>query len=295
MASSIGESVVVWGNCQAGPIAELLAPPLAQHGLRVIAVPPVYLIDQAGLRRAEQAVADAAFLLSQPVTNNYRLPGCGTQQLASHLGPRGTLVTFPVMLHVGAFPYQVRAHGADGERVDAPLTDYHDLRAVVAAERGMALAEALDWWPEPGTAEVQTVAAQSLARLQARDVHTDVATAHLADAPSSLWTMTHPTNEALAAVAGALLKAISVTAERTADVSAPQREFLGARRAPLEEAVVRGRKWPAGIVRPEWVIDGQPVPLPELLQHQLAFYRMRPDVIVDCRTRYAERLGTLQL
>lgn len=295
MASLIGKSVVVWGNCQAGPIAELLTRPLAQHGLRVIAVPPVYLIDEAGLRRAEQAVADAALLLSQPVTNNYRLPGCGTQQLASHLGPRGALVTFPVMLHVGAYPYQVRAHGADGERVDAPLTDYHDLRAVVAAERGMTLAEALNWWPEPGTTAVQAVAAQSLARLQAREVDTDVAVSHLADAPSSLWTMTHPSNQALAAVAEALLKAISVTADLTAAVSAPHREYLGARRAPLEEAVVRGREWPAGIVRPEWVIDGQPLALPALLRRQLAFYRLRPDVIADCRTRHAKRLATLQL
>lgn len=291
MTTSMGQSVVVWGNCQAGPIADLLTRPLAAHGLRVIAVPPVYLIDGAGLRRAEQAVNNAAFLLSQPVTNNYRLPGCGTQQLAAQLGPRGTLVTFPVTLDVGAFPYQVHAHGADGERVDAPLTDYHDLRAIVAAERELSLDEALAWWPEPDTAAVQAVAAQSLARLQAREVGTDVAVSSLLDSPSALWTMTHPTNRTLVAVAEALLKAISVTAA----VSAPQREYLGARRAPLEEAVVRGRKWPADDVRPEWVIDGQPVPLRALLQQQLAFYRARPDVVTDCRARHAERLATLQL
>lgn len=52
----------------------------------------------------------------------------------SRLGPHAQLLTFP--FQIVAYPYQVHGHGAGGERVDAPLTDHHDLRVLVALNGG---------------------------------------------------------------------------------------------------------------------------------------------------------------
>lgn len=285
------ETVVFWGNCQAAPLADLLSQPLAEQGLRVVAMPPVYLMTETELHQAQRAVTDAAYLISQPIADNYRLPGCGTAQLASWLGPRGQLLTFPVLFHIGAYPYQVHGHGAGGERVDAPITDYHDLRVMVAAERQLTVDQALAWWPAPAPSTVREVAERSLQTLREREARTDVAVSALLDPPTALWTMSHPANRLLAGVAEVILRALG----RSAPVPWPDREYLGARRAPLEKAVVAGYGWPADVIRSDWIVDGQAVSLRSVLTSQLDFYRVRADVVADCRIRHHERLQHLGL
>jgi Polysaccharide biosynthesis enzyme WcbI len=284
-------SVVVWGNCQAEPVAALLSAPLAERGLKVELVAPVFLADAGEVARVQQLVAGSAFLLSQPIGDNYGVPGCSTAHLASLLPADGRLITFPVTFHVGPFPYQVNAHGGDGVRVNAPLTDYHDLRAVVAAERGLSLDEALTWWPEPSAVAVQESSARSLAELRRRETTLDVTTSSLLDRPDAMMTISHPSNVVLAGVAEELLRAMALTG--TLDV--PVREFLGQRRAPREVAVLSALGWPADAVRPHWLIDGAQVEPSIVVGAHLGFYRERPDVVIDCRARYAEKLNLLGL
>lgn len=287
----MGDTVMVWGNCQAEPIALLMRAPLAQHGLEVVVVPPVFLVDEAGLGEVRDLVRGSAVLISQPVRDEYRIPGCGTSQLAELLPPSGRLVTFPSIFHIGAFPYMVNAHGGDGERVPAPLTDYHDLRTLVAAERGLDVERALAWWPAPTADAVRTVSTESTARLRHREASLDVRVSSQLDAPAALWTLDHPSNVVLGAVAQALLGVLAV--DEVIDV--PSREFLGARRAPIEAAVVAGQGWPTGAVAPDWRIDGRDVPASEVLAAHLGLYRDRPDVVADSLVRYAERLVVLGL
>ena len=286
-----GDTVVVWGNCQAEPIALLLRAPLARHGLNVVVVPPVFLVDEAGLDAVHNEVRASAVLISQPVRDEYRIPGCGTSQLAELLPPSGRLVTFPSTFHIGAFPYMVNAHGGDGERVPAPLTDYHDLRALVAAERGLDVERALAWWPAPPAEAVRAVDADSIARLREREASLDVTVSSQLDSPTALWTLDHPSNVVLAAIAGALLGVLSIDEA----IEVPSREFLGARRAPVEAAVVTAHGWPVQAAAPVWRIDTREVPAAEVLAAHLALYRDRPDVVADTRSRYAERLDVLEL
>lgn len=103
--------------------------------------------------------------------------------------------------------------------------------------------------------------------------------------------MSHPANRLLAGVAEAILAALG----RAAPVPWPEREYLGARRAPLEQAVAAAHGWPADVVRPDWTVDGQAVSLRSVLTAQLDFYRVRPDVVADCRIRHHERLLQLGL
>jgi hypothetical protein len=287
----MGRNVVVWGNCQAEPLARLLRRPLSLEGLDVVVVPPVFLVDEVGLDHVRAIVATSALLVSQPVRDEYRIPGCGTAQLAGLLPADGRLVTYPSIFHVGSYPYQVNAHGGDGERVPAPLTDYHDLRTLVAAERGLGVPEALAWWPAPSADAVRAVAADSTRRLREREANLDVAVSTLLDAPDALWTLDHPSNAVLGPLSQAVLGVVGV--DRAIEV--PAREFLGARRAPLEPAVVAAHGWPADASRPDWRINGRDVPSAEVLAAHLSLYAERPDVVRDARTRYADRLAVLAL
>lgn len=285
------DTVVVWGNCQAEPLARLLTEPLAARGLRVELVPPVFLVDEAGLEHVRDLVRRSAVLISQPVRDEYRIPGCGTNQLAELLPADGRLVTFPSTFHIGAFPYMVNAHGGDGGRVPAPRTDYHDLRAIVAAERGLDVSDALAWWPAPTADAVRRVSADSDGQLQRREAELDVSVSDLIDGPRAMWTLDHPSNAVLGPLADAVLRFLGVDAV----VDVPAREFLGARKAPVEAAVVAAHGWPAQAATDSWEIDHALVPPGELLAEHLTLYRERPDIVTDARTRYADRLAVLDL
>ncbi|MCW2530073.1 MAG: hypothetical protein JWM76_4933, partial [Pseudonocardiales bacterium] len=78
-------------------------------------------------------------------------------------------------------------------------------------------------------------------------------------------------------------------------VDIPEREFLGARRAPVEAAVAQAHGWPRAAVTGEWIVNGRPTPLDEILSEQLRFYRERPDIVADSLARYAARLKLLEL
>ncbi|GAB2460183.1 WcbI family polysaccharide biosynthesis putative acetyltransferase [Jatrophihabitans fulvus] len=282
------DRVVVWGNCQAAPLGDLLAAPLAAHGLRVVSVPPVYLADEADVARVHDEVRRSALLITQPVGDDYRVAGCGSGTLGALL-PRGArTVRWPVTYHVGPFPAQARGYAGDGERVNAPLTDYHDLRIVLAARRGWDVQRTLDGWAIAGDA-VRAVAQASTAELRRREAGLDVPVSDLVGAPDALWTMTHPTNAFLARVARRVLDHLGL--DGTVDV--PEREYLGQRRAPIDADVATALGWAHDTVRPQWVIDGAAVPDAELVATQLEFYAERPDVVAATLQRAAGRMAAL--
>ena len=286
-----GRAVLVWGNCQAAPLADLMRPALAAYGCEVLEVPPVFLVTPEELAQLQEALPTLGALVSQPVRDEYRVPGCGTRQLADRLPADAPVVTVPVMFDSSAFPYQVNAHDGTGARIDAPLTDYHDLRALVAAERGFDVDEALAWWPTPPAEAVRANAAASVAELARRDGATDVGGHDLLGA-GAMFTLSHPTNATLAAVAGRVLRALGVEAD---DPTPPEREYLGERRAPVEASVVDALGWPADVVRPDWVVRHRTVGAREVLAAHLELYAAHPDVVADSAVRHAGRRRTLGL
>lgn len=280
--------VVVWGNCQAAPLGDLLTAPLAAHGLRVVAVPPVYLADEADVAAVHDAARRSALLVTQPVGEDYRVAGCGAKTLEALLPLGARVVRWPVAYHVGPFPAQARGYGGDGERVNAPLTDYHDLRVVRAAEQGWDVQRTLDTW-EFGAGAVRAVAEASVAELRRRETGLDVRVSDLVGAPDALWTMTHPTNAFLARVARRVLDHLGLDGP----VEAPGREYLGQRRAPVDAEVAAALGWDGDSVRRDWVVDGAPVPDADLVATQLAFYAEHPDVVTATLARAGERLRLL--
>ena len=289
-----GGFAVVWGNCQAAPAAELIAAPLAAAGVTVVRTPPVFEIDEAGLHTLRTDVLPrASVFVSQPIRDEYEVAGCGTRQLAALLPAGARFITFPVVYDSSSFPFQVRGYRGDGSRIAAPLTDYHDLRAIVAAEKGLDVAQALTWWPTVTTEMVLAQAAESTAELHRREQALDICVTDLLHSTEPpLHTLSHPTNATLAAIAGRVLAALDLP---DSDVRVPTREFLGAIRTPLEPAVAPALGYAPGSGRTEWLIDKQTVPLARLLAVQLDFYAAHPDVVADTRVRFADRLALLDL
>ncbi len=289
-SDSPGTGVVVWGNCQAEPLARLLAGPLGTTGLHVVDVPPVFLAEEAEVEHLHEVLASAAVLVTQPVREEYRVPGCGWQHLAGLLPGDGRVVTVPVVFHTGLFPFQVNAHGADGARVDAPTTIYHDLRAVAAWQRGMTVDEAVHWWPSAGAEAARITAERSLDELRRREAGLDVAASDLVHRADGLYTVDHPANVVLGELARRILSVLGVDAA----VEVPEREFLGERRAPVDPGVVRAFDWPADRP-PDWVVNGVRVPLADIVSEHLEFYAAHPDVAQDCLTRQGEQMQLLEL
>lgn len=282
--------VVVWGNCQSIPLAEMLSGPLSEHGWQVHPVRPVFEVDEAGLAEVHRLMAKAAALITQPIRDEYRIPGCGSNQLSALLGDDARVVTFPVTYDTSAFPYQVNAHRGDGTRVDAPLTDYHDLRVIIAAERGLGVDDALAWWPAPTPEMVRSNAEASAAELHRRESDLDVQVSDLLGGPA-MFTLSHPRNTVLAETARRILTVLGVEGE----IEVPEREYLGARRAPVEAPVVDALGWPAEIRQDHWIVNRAEVDQREVVGTHLDFYATYPDIVTDARTRFATRLELLEL
>ena len=277
--------VVVWGNCQAAPIADLLRAPLAERGLEVIDLPPVYLLTDDDVADVHARMPDTALVISQPIHDEYRVPGCSTERLAGMLPPSGRLVTYPLTYYSGGLPYQVTAN-ADGARVSAPLTDYHDLRLLAAADRGETVSDVLARWPTRAPDEaLRRQAAASLAELQRRERECDVRVSDLVSDPGAMFTLNHPCNAVLGRVAQRILDVLHP--DDATPVSVPEREYLGGIRTPVD-----GPDIPAGTA---WTIAGRSVPWDVVIDEHLAWYRTRPDVVQDGLARNARRLELLEL
>ncbi len=266
--------VVVWGNCQAAPLGDLLRAPLDRLGFEVVDLPPVYLLTSDEVADVHALLADTALLVSQPIRDEYRVPGCATATLAGLLPASGRVVTFPLVYYSGSLPYQVTANDADGTRVGAPLTDYHDLRLLLAASRGLTAADVLADWPSSAPVEaVRAHAVASLAELRLRERSCDIVVSDLVADPAAMFTLNHPNNAVLGEVARRVLAVVDPDSPA---VTIPEREYLGGIRTPigLDDA---------------WTIAGQTVPWDVVITEHLAWYRTRPDVVRDGLARNVSR------
>lgn len=285
----------VWGNCQAESIRRMVAPAGAAHGVEFVRLPPVFEMDEAEVGRLHDLLAVAGVLVTQPVKDEYRVPGCGSEQLVARLPAGARVVRVPTTYYEGLFPWQVHAHDAAGGRVDAPLTDYHDLRLLDAAVRGWDVDRAVSRIESttPDAVAVRELAARSQAELRRRNADLDVDTtdAVVAGGAEAMWTVNHPANGTLRAVGAGVLEALGW--EGGPDV--PDHQMLGGSRAPLEAAVLTALDLDPAPARPRWCLAGRDVPWAEVAAAQLELYAARPGVADRAVQRYADRTAALGL
>ncbi len=290
-----GTTGFVWGNCQAESIRRMVAPAGAAHGVEFVRLPPVFEMDEAEVGRLHDLLAVSGVLVTQPVKDEYRVPGCGSEQLIALLPADARVVRVPTTYYEGLFPWQVHAHDAAGARVDAPLTDYHDLRLLDAAVRGWTVEQAVDRI-EAADADadaVRDLARRSRAELHRRnaDLDVDSTDAVVAGGAEAMWTVNHPANTTLRAVGAGVLAALGWTG----GPEVPDHEMLGGSRAPLDTAVLAALDLDPAAARPRWSLAGRDVPWTEVAQAQLELYAAQPDVARRAVERYADRTAALGL
>lgn len=284
----------VWGNCQAESIRRMVAPAGAGQGVEFVRLPPVFEMDEAEVGRLHALMGVAGVLVTQPVKDEYRVPGCGSEQLVALLPTEARVVRVPTTYYEGLFPWQVHAHDEAGARVDAPLTDYHDLRLLVAASRGLDVPAAVELVETtvPGEEAVRELASTSQAELRRRNAALDVDTtdAVVAGGAEAMWTVNHPANSTLRAVGVGVLATLGWSGEP----ALPEHQMLGGSLTPLDGAVLTALELD-GTPRPGWTLAGRDVPWREIAEAQLDLYAEQPDIAVRAVHRYRERLTALGL
>ncbi|WP_353649204.1 WcbI family polysaccharide biosynthesis putative acetyltransferase [Nakamurella sp. A5-74] len=284
----------VWGNCQAESIRRMIAPVALEHGVRFVRLPPVFEMSAADVARLHALLPIAGVLVTQPVKDEYRIPGCGSRQLIEKLADSGQVVTVPSTHYEGLHPWQVHAHDEAGGSVDAPLVDYHDLRLLTAADRGWDVARAVELVAasDPDPAAVQELSAASITELRRRTAGLDVDTvdAVIAAGASAMWTVNHPSNAVLGALGRGVLSVLGWSGEP----AVPEYEMLGRIRTPVAPAVREALHLPTAAAAQSWQIDDEPVAWEIVAEPVLELYRQRPDLVGRTLGRYRDRLAALE-
>lgn len=274
----------VHGNCQAESLRLLLAgSPTFPY--RTVRVPPAHELTPTDLPALERLLSRTALLLSQPVRDDYRGLPIGTGQLAARSSAR--VLRWPVVRFTGLHPYAaIVRHPSDRSAVP-PVVPYHDLRtlATAAGARAPARGASADRLRAVGGDSVD-----ELARRERRDADVGVSDLLIALGADAAHTLNHPGNRVLVGLARRVQEALGTPA----DAADPGRELLGGIRAPLEPPVIEALGLDV-TSRPDWLVDGTPVPVDRVRKAQLVWYARHPAWVEAGLRRHADRLRLLGL
>lgn len=240
---------IVVGNCQAESIRLVLDSPLTP----TVRTTAVHEMTAQDARELHELLRGAAFLVSQPIRDDYHGLPLGTSQMRASLPPGAPAIVVPVIRFAGLHPFQaaIRVDGVDHE---PPVVAYHDVRTLARAA-GVPVRRRL------AADEVRAIAAGSVAELQRREQHVDVTVSDLFSAPrfAQMRTINHPGNAIFLPLGERVLRALG----RPAEPTDPGRPILSSVRAPREDWVVAA--WEAGVAAHEdWLVGGRVVTAAEV-------------------------------
>lgn len=271
---------VVYGNCQAEPTRRMLTS-LPRSELRAVRTPSAHMAGPNELRRLLRFLPAASFFIAQPVRDDYRGLPLGTEQLARYLPADVRRVSIPSIYFRGYHPYLVYVNSSRWDRHRAAMAEYHDLRHIEAARRGLTGRDGVTWvlGLDRPKRYLQATWDDSLAELRRREALLDV---KLSDALVScgmppMFTLNHPPAALMAEQASRIQAVLGLRC------AAPKlgREQLGHMRIPADfdgRGEDTGAAVPAGQPR-SWLIRGTPVPESEVIAANLERYRNHPGVL----------------
>lgn len=281
--------LAVHGNCQAESLRVLLD---GRYGdrIRTIRLVPAHELVADDVPHLHRTLAQAQYLVTQPVAPGYRGLPVGTEELltaAPHV--RSTIV--PVMRWAGLHPAQVIVRTPAGE---PPIVPYHDLRVIAACRRAgdhAARVTSADL-PQLDERAVAALRDASLAELTRRiEAHgaVDIRDALTRPGRRSVHVINHPTNDVLVEVADRIAAALDLGAPREYD---PGRSLLGALVAPMDERAAAFAQVPMSDddVARVWQVRGQAVGEDELVAAHAAWYAEHPQALADAVRRHATLL-----
>ncbi|MCJ1709497.1 WcbI family polysaccharide biosynthesis putative acetyltransferase [Microbacterium sp. VKM Ac-2923] len=269
---------LVVGNCQ----AESLRLVIASDALPAIRVPAVHELTADDAARLHALLAEAAFLVVQPIRDDYRGLALGTAQLRAALPAAARSVTVPAVRFAGLHPFQAVLRLPDFPE-DPPLVAYHDVRVVAEAAGTFVPAQL-----PPGA--VHAIADASIAELRRREaLGLDIVASDLfAPVVEDLArTVNHPGNALFLPLGERVVAALGAPG-RVVD---PGRPILAGVRAPLEEWVIDAWNLDAA-PRADWIVGGELLPAAIVREAHLAYYAERPDLLAAVVTRMEPLLRT---
>ena len=268
---------LIHGNCQAEAVRVLLSGS-STFGWQLARVPPVHELEPDDLPPLDRLLGACTLLLTQPVAADYRGLPLGAGQLSDRLAPGATVVRWPVVRHVGTFPWQATIRVPDG--AEPPLVPYHDLRTLTGRTPR-----------DPDLRAAAERSLQELARREQRDADVGVSDALTDLGADAMHTLNHPGNAVLVLLARRLQQAVG----EPADATDPGRTLLGAVRTPLEAEVLSALGLDHGAARDHWLVGGHPVTAETVAAAHRDWYAQRPDAVAEGLARYADVLPELGL
>lgn len=264
---------VVVGNCQAESIRLVISG--GSHP--AVRVPAVHEMDAEDARRLHRLLAGAAFLVAQPIRDDYRNLPLGTAQVRAALPAGARTVVVPSLRYGGLHPFQaaIRVPGIDE---DPPLVAYHDVR-VLAEAAGLPVAARLP------AAAVRAVAEDSLVELRRREeigvdvVASDLYTPVVADLHR---TVNHPGNAVFLPLGERIVAALGAPGTAVD----PGRPILAGVQAPLEEGVVEAWGLDAE-PRADWIVGGERVEVAAVAEAHRRWYADHPAFVAAAVERLA--------
>ncbi len=288
---------IFYGNCQAHPLYLLLrATPAFTTAFTPLSAPPAHGMTVRQAHALHQALGNAGVLISHAVKDGYRDMGIGINELAAHLPTSAQLVCTPAVHYDGVFPFQVYIRTGDA-RESAPVTDYHDLRALHCAAKGWSNDNAREWLRdyEVDPAVLRSISAESVAEMERRehDLSLSFPISHRLTAPDihdrGFHTINHPTNLLLAEIAQGICRELGIVTQ----VTTPMTELLGHVRTPIEPQVSDALALTSS--SSAWVIGDERVPREDVICAHLDAYRHDPSFIAIGLEQHAERMDALEL
>jgi len=265
--------VVVYGNCQGGPIGRLLE--RACPDFEVVRAPPVHTIPADGpeVEALEALMRGADIVLSQPVDAAWGRRG------SAHLRQvyaRSEWIEFPSIYFGGVFPYLQYLRIGGGKSLQGPLGDYHDQRIVSAWEAGLSEADAV---ARLAAADVEycrerfhAALAESRRREQGLPIQVmDHVERHVAGA-RTFHTFNHPTNAVMWEVVMQFLRLVSA---RMQVPGPPQNQYLDhvSAAVPAELAEAAG----VAATDPRYCLARREIAPAELVREFYRAYAATPD------------------
>jgi hypothetical protein len=210
------------------------------------------------------------------------------------LPTEATSVSFPVAFYRGHHPYQVYVKNSAGMNMNMPITGYHDLRFLVAANQGMTRDAGADWL-QSFTTPARTLAEyadESIAVLRKREEKLDVKISHQIDRADTnlFFSVNHPCNNLLASQASQIVR----IKELSETLKVPSRQFLGSDISHIDGFVARanGSVDNDGVAA---VYGGRSYTLIELWTHAQRWYVERPEAVALGIDEHMETINLLGL
>ena len=190
--------IVVIGNCQSRPLAELLG--ILSDNVEIIAIAVVHLLKSNQLEEYITAFNDADFIVAQLVSDNYPCEFVRTCFLEEHY--KNKLIKILNLYYTGYTPDWIYIRTKDRITLKGPMGDYHNQTIFDCWKSGLTANESAQKLDDLDHNRVYLSSSyQSIKELRTREINTDLSIVDFIEERYSFerlfFTMNHPSYKLL--------------------------------------------------------------------------------------------------